>query len=68
MTTFSYGPIRIGNLSKTSGVFIGQNVHTHFVAKSKVNEGHFTMSGNGAKLNNNKALVVDEDVLDNATK
>lgn len=64
MTTFSFGPIRIGNLSQTSGVFIGRNVHAHFVAKVKENEGHLTIIGDGAKLNNNHALVVDKDVLD----
>lgn len=67
-TTFSYGPIQIGNLSKTSGVFIGRNVHTHFTAKSKVNEGHLTLSGTGATMKNNQAIVIDQDVMDNKTE
>lgn len=64
MTTFSCGPIRVGTLSQTSGVFSGRNVHAHFVAKAKENKGHLTIFGDSAKLNNNHALVVDKDTLD----
>jgi hypothetical protein len=64
MTKFLYGKIYVGRVSGTSGIFYGQNQQTKVVSHKKVNDGVGRSYGEGNKLENNRAVINDEDLLD----
>jgi hypothetical protein len=57
MTSIKYGFLKIDNLTASSGLFFGTNIHKGRKSESIINEGFGTIKGNHNKVRSNAAIV-----------
>ena len=57
MTSIKYGFIKIDQLTASSGLFIGTNVHKGRKSESSINEGFGTIKGKQNKVKGNTAMI-----------
>ncbi|MDN4526704.1 hypothetical protein [Fictibacillus fluitans] len=64
MVKIQFNDMKIDKLSRSSGVFSGDNFHFRANATDKRNEGTGQLSGDGTVQINNRHLVIDSDFFD----
>ena len=57
MTSIKYGFVKIEQLTASSGLFIGTNIHKGRKSKSSINEGFGTIKGKQNKVKGNTAMI-----------
>lgn len=64
MVNIQFNDLKIEKLSRSSGVFSGDNLHYRAKSMDKRNEGTGLFSGDRTVHVNNKHVVIDSDLFD----
>ncbi|RLL41778.1 hypothetical protein D8M04_17065 [Oceanobacillus piezotolerans] len=57
MTSIKYGFLKIEQLTTSSGLFIGTNIHKGRKSQTSINEGFGTIKGKQNKIRDNTAMI-----------